>query len=280
MRGLAEYVMLGRRQAVIIVLLCGFFPLLYFFSAATVALVALRKGANEGLLILLWSLLPAGLLWAMGDTSPVFLMLGTFALAMVLRQTSSWPLVLLLGTVIGLITQLSLVFQPSYYAQIEAVVNDGLQAQLNQGGQTQLTAQQIVDLLLSFYGAYHAFMVVICLMIGRWWQAQLYNPGGFKQEFHLLRIEPRAMAVLLGLILVGLMDIPPLENWMPLFCVAPMIAGMAVAHYTVAAKKMGTTWLVLCYVTLMFMVPAIILLGLTDSTLDLRKRMQRENDKK
>jgi hypothetical protein len=277
MRGLAEYVMLGRRQAVIIVLLCGFFPLLYFFSAAIVALVAMRKGRNEGLLVLLWSLLPAGLLLAMGDTSPVFLMLGTYVAAIVLRQTGSWQKVILLATVIGLITQFSLLLQPAYQAQIEALVNDGLQAQLSQGGNTDYTVEQFVDLLLSFYGAYHAFMVVICLMIGRWWQALLYNPGGFRQEFHNLRFDPRVMVIMLGLILAGLWDIPPLDSWLPLFCVAPMFAGLAVAHYTVAVKKLGTPWLVLCYITLMMMAPAIILLGLADSVLDLRKRMQGSN---
>jgi len=278
MRGLAEYVMLGRRQAIIIVLLSGFFPLLYFFSAATVALVTLRKGQKEGLLILLWALLPAGLLWAMGDTSAAFLLLGTYVLALVLRQTQSWQRVLLLALVVGLVTQFSLVLQPAYEAQVQAMVRDGLQAQLNQGGQTDYTAEQVIDSLLSFYGAYHAFMVVICLMIGRWWQALLYNPGGFRQEFHNLRFDPRVMIALLGLILAGLLDIPPLDSWLPLLCVAPMFAGLAVAHWTVATRKMGTPWLVLCYVTLLMMAPAIILLGMTDSVLDLRKRMQRDKE--
>lgn len=278
MRGLAEYVMLGRRQAIIIVLLSGFFPLLYFFSAAVVALVTLRKGANEGLLILLWSLLPAGLLWAMGDTSPVFLMLGTFVLALVLRRSRSWQYVLVLATVIGLITQLSLVFQSEFQAQIELAVTSGLQAQLNQGSEVQYSSEQLVDLLLSFYGAYHAFMTVICLMIGRWWQALLYNPGGFRQEFHALRFDPRVMVVLLGLILAGLMELPPLDGWIPLFCVAPLFAGMALIHYTVARKTMGTPWLVLSYMTLLLVPPAIILLGLTDSVLDLRRRMDKQDN--
>jgi hypothetical protein len=276
MRGLAEYVMLGRRQAIIIVLLSGFFPLLYFFSAATVALVALRKGQKEGLLILLWGLLPAGFLWAMGDTSPVFLLIGTYVLALVLRQTLSWQLVLLLALAIGLVTQFSLYFQPAYQAQVEAVVRGGLQTQLNKGAQTEYTAEQVVALLLSFYGAYHAFMVVICLMIGRWWQALLYNPGGFRQEFHNLRFDPRVMIAQVGLILAGLLDIPPLDSWLPLLCVAPMYTGLAFAHWAVATKKMGTPWLVLCYVTLLMMAPAIILLGMTDSVLDLRKRIQRK----
>jgi len=277
MRGLAEYVMLGRRQAIIFVLLSGFFPLLYFFSAAVVALVTLRKGSNEGFLILLWSLLPAGLLWAMGDMSPVFLMLGTYLLALMLRKSSSWQQVILLATVFGLATQFSLVFQGEYQAQIQQVVDQGLQAQVNQSSQAQYTSEQIVDLLFSFYGAYHTFMVVICVMIGRWWQAMLYNPGGFRQEFHSLRFDPRIMVFLLGLIMAGLMDIPPLDGWLPLFCVVPMPAGLAVTHYAVARKAMGTPWLVLSYMTLLLVPPAIILLGFIDSVVDLRKRMKRQD---
>jgi hypothetical protein len=278
MRGLAEYVMVGRRQAIIIVLLCGFFPLLYFLSAAVVGLVTLRRGQQEGLLVLLWSLLPAGTLWSMGDSSPVFLMLGTYVLALVLRRTESWQLVILLAIGLGLLTQASLLIQPEYRAQVEQVVNEGLQAQLNQAGQAEYTAEQVVDLLLSFYGAYHAFMVTICMMISRSWQAKLYNPGGFRQEFHLLRFDPRVMILLLGLILAGLLDIPPLDGLLPLFSVAPMIAGLAIAHWIVAKKKLGTPWLVLCYLTLFMMAPAIILLGLADSVLDLRRRLDRQDD--
>jgi len=278
MRGLAEYVMVGRRQAIIIVLLCGFFPLLYFLSAAVVGLVTLRRGQQEGLLVLLWSLLPAGTLWSMGDSSPVFLMLGTYVLALVLRRTESWQLVILLSIGLGLLTQASLLIQPEYRAQVEQVVNEGLQAQLNQAGQAEYTAEQVVDLLLSFYGAYHAFMVTICMMISRSWQAKLYNPGGFRQEFHLLRFDPRVMILLLGLILAGLLDIPPLDGLLPLFSVAPMIAGLAIAHWIVAKKKLGTPWLVLCYLTLFMMAPAIILLGLADSVLDLRRRLDRQDD--
>lgn len=277
MRGLAEYVMLGRRQAIIIVLLCGFFPLLYFLSAAVVALVTLRKGRNEGLIVLLWSMLPAGTLWAMGDISFMFLTTGTFALAMVLRKTMSWQVVMLLAVAIGLVTQLSLIFQSTYQAQITAVVNDSFQAQVNQGGQVVYTVEQLVNLLLSLYGAYHAFMIIICLMIGRWWQAALYNPGGFKQEFHHLRFDPRAMVVLLGLILVALMDIPPLENWMPLLCVAPLFGGLALAHYMVAKKNLGTPWLVMTYLTVLMMAPAVVLLGMTDSLIDIRSRLDQQD---
>ena len=279
MRGLAEYVMVGRRQAIIVVLLSGFLPLLYVFSAAVVGLVTMRKGRNEGALILLWSLLPAVLLWSMGDTTPVFLMLGTYLLASVLRQTVSWQLILLLATGIGLLIQWSLLLQSDLMQQLEQVIKDGLQVQLSRSGQaTEYTAEQFMDLLLSIYGASHAFMLIISLMIARWWQAMLYNPGGFRQEFHNLRIEPRVMIVLLGLILAGLTGVPPLDGWLPLFNVPPIFGGLAVAHWLVAKKNMGTPWLVMCYMTLVLMAPAIILLGMADSVLDLRKRVTRQGN--
>src|SRR5690606_9279179 len=124
MRALADYVMHGRRQAIIIVLLCGFFPMLYFISAAVVALVNLRKGWYEGFLVLLWSLLPAAILWRMGDMTPAVLMTGCTALALLLRREGSWPRVILAATALGLLVQLSLVLQTGYVAQVQAVVNE------------------------------------------------------------------------------------------------------------------------------------------------------------
>jgi hypothetical protein len=53
-----------------------------------------------------------------------------------------------------------------------------------------------------------------------------------------------------------------------------MFAGLAIAHYIVAKKAMGTPWLVLIYMTLLMMAPAILLLGMADSLLDLRKRLE------
>src|SRR5690554_4719040 len=111
MRTLAEYVMHGRRQAILVVLLCGFFPMLYFVSAAVVALVNLRKGWYEGFLVLLWSLLPAAVLWTMGDLSPAILMTGCMALALMLRQDGSWARIVLAAVALGLLVQFSLVLQ-------------------------------------------------------------------------------------------------------------------------------------------------------------------------
>lgn len=274
MRGLAEYGMLGRRQAIIVVLVSGFFPLLYFVSAAMVGLVNLRKDTNEGLIILLWALLPAGVLWALGDPSPAVLMLSVAALSQVLKRTDSWQKVILLCIGLGIAAQFSLNWQTLYVEQIQRIISDAIDIQLNQGAELPYTSEQLVELLLSFYGAYHVFSTILSLMLARWWQATLYNPGGFKVEFHNLRFGPKAMLPVLAFILAGMMDINPFDLWLTIFCIPPTIGGIALMHYVVAQKNLGTTTLIAGYfLTVFMMAPVIIILGLLDSVLDIRKRI-------
>jgi hypothetical protein len=104
MRGLAEYAMTGRRQAILVAVLFGLIPIppLYALSGAVVALVVLRRGLQEGLIVMLWALLSAGLHWLAGSTSPVIVLVGVTALAWLLRNTQSWQKVLLAATVLGL----------------------------------------------------------------------------------------------------------------------------------------------------------------------------------
>ena len=60
MKGLAEFVMRGRLQALLVIVVSSFF--LSWISAAVLALVTLRKGAESGAWLFMWALLPAGTL--------------------------------------------------------------------------------------------------------------------------------------------------------------------------------------------------------------------------
>jgi hypothetical protein len=284
LRGLAEYAMSGRRQAATVAVLFGLIPLLNLLSGAIVALVTLRKGMQEGMLAMLWALLPASLHWLAGDTSPVLMLVGAWLLAVALRRTESWSKVLLLATGLGLLLQLSLALQPAYVAQVEDLFSQMLAegqalppAEVD--GVPVSTPADMVALLFSFYGAYHFLVFAACLMIGRSWQAGLYNPGGFRQEFHSLRFDPRMMAVMLALVLGGVAGIAPLAGWLPVFCMVPLFAGLAVFHQVVAARQMGISMLIMGYVVLVVMspvmVPVVVMLGFVDSVVDIRKRWAR-----
>jgi len=273
MRGLAEYAMHGRRQAIIVVVLTGLFPLVYCLSAAVVGLVNLRKSATEGLIILLWSLLPAALLWMAGDSTPVILMLSTAILAQVLKYKEFWSRVIMLGTVLAILTQLSLVWQEGYVAELVSIVEEAIDLQRSQGVVVEYSASEVVNLLLGFYGAYHFTTVISCLVLARWWQAALYNPGGFKTEFHQLRLEPGFAVLLAGFILAALTGVPPLSSWLAIMCIPPLLGGLALLHYLVAWKKLGFSWIVMVYLLALFISPVVILLGLADSIVNFRKRI-------
>jgi hypothetical protein len=273
MRGLAEYAMHGRRQAIIVVVLTGLFPLVYCLSAAVVGLVNLRKSATEGLIILLWSMLPAALLWMAGDSTPVILMLSTAILAQVLKYKESWSRVIMLGTVLAILTQLSLVWQEGYVAELVSIVEEAIDLQRSQGVVVEYSASEVVNLLLGFYGAYHFTTVISCLVSARWWQAALYNPGGFKTEFHQLRLEPGFAVLLAGFILAALTGVPPLSSWLAIMCIPPLLGGLALLHYLVAWKKLGFSWIVMVYLLALFISPVVILLGLADSIVNFRKRI-------
>ena len=132
---------------------------------------------------------------------------------------------------------------------------------------------QMLELWLSFYGVEHVLVFTVCLMIGRFWQALLYNPGGFRQEFHNLRMDPRVMVVLLALVLAGLAGLEPLQSWALVFCVIPGLCGLAVAHYVVAARKLANGWLVMTYLLALLATPLIVVVGFIDSWFNLRKRI-------
>jgi hypothetical protein len=278
MRGLAEYVMSGRRQAATVVVLLGLIPMLNLLSGAVVALVTLRKGSQEGFLVMMWALLPAGLQWLVGDTAPVIMVVGVMLLANLLRRTQSWQQVLLVMTLAGLLLQLSLQLQPAYIENVQRLLDQLLEGGGSIPGATEgLTIEdakaQMMALWLSFYGVEHMLVFTGCLMVGRFWQAMLYNPGGFRQEFYNLRIDPRVMGVLLVLMGLGLAGLPPLADLKMVFGVVPGLCGLAVAHHVVAARKLGTGWLVLTYLLALLLTPAIVVVGFADSWIDIRKRM-------
>ena len=109
MRGLAEFVMRGRVQALAVAVIGASTLMFSWVSAAVIALVTLRRGPGAGAYILAWAVLPAGfLLLTFGDSGPLAMLLGTMALALLLRWLASWPLVLMSSTAVGAITGIAL----------------------------------------------------------------------------------------------------------------------------------------------------------------------------
>lgn len=271
MRGLAEYVMTGRRQAIIAVVLLGLIPLLNLLNPVVVGLVILRKGINEGLIVFAWALLPL-LAWASIDLVPLIMLLGITGLGLLLRETESWEFTLLAAIIVGVCVEIYFRLQP---AMLDVLMMQ-VEVYLQNNTQAGVQIEDVRSVMTSVIGAVYMFLSIVLLMLSRWMQAALYNPGGFQKEFHSLRIEQKVGLVLITLMLFSSFEVNIPSSWV-LYLVLPlMFSGVALIHAVVERRKLSTMWLVTFYVVLMLpvVVQLLVLLALVDSWYDFRARMQ------
>ncbi len=272
MKSLAEFAMKGRKQAIIAVLLIGLVPLINFLNPFIVGLVLLRKGVQEAALVFIWAILPVGA-WAIaGDIYPLIMLIGVSGLAWLLRETESWEFTLLAAIAVGVTVEIYWRMQPELLefivAQIEQVWSTS--------SLTEIQLDDFQELVPSYIGVIYMLVAIALLMLARWMQAALYNPGGFQKEFHGFRIELKIALPLLGLMLLANFGILMPSAWALYLAVPLMISGLALIHAVVKKKKLSTMWLTVFYVVLLpFVMQLVVLLALIDSWYDFRTRLQK-----
>jgi len=280
MRGLAEFIMRGRWQALAVAVLGAGSLLFGWLSAAAVALVTLRKGVGEGGWLVFWALLPAGLAaWMSGDIGSVVLLLGTFSLAVVLRITVSLAMAVLASVVLGAAGGAGLLlFSGEFLEQLVLIFSEligNLEANLAEGGDVLTLDRPTPSQVAGILAAGNAVTAVLSLLLARYWQALLYNPGGFKAEFHRLRL-PVGATLGIGCVAVVIwLQEPWISGWALVWAVPLMFVGFALVHAWVAKTQRGSGSLVVFYVMWLFFDPAKgLLMGLVmaDALLDFRRR--------
>jgi len=281
MRALAQYVMRGPLQAGGVAAVTTAVPLLFWIGAAVIGLVILRLGVRQGLNTGLWALLPA-LGWAVYGQDPTALvvLLQTMLMTSILRSSQAWERALLSGAFLAILTGLMLPLM--YPVLMDDLVQAGIEFYEQYNAEVARELGSELELIIrdtmsaSMAGTYFATAVGMA-MLARAWQARLYNPGGFRKEFHSLRLSP-VIAVLCAVTMVigpvlGLNSL--LLAWAagtPLF-----IAGLALVHGVVGRKQWSGQWLVIFYIAMVVLGPSLMMLLLVmafvDSWLDIRGRM-------
>lgn len=249
-------------------------PVINLLSPAIVGLVCLRHGLRETLPVMLWAVLPL-IGWAMiGDITPLILMAGVLALATVLRGSNSWQMTLLAAVLVGVGAEMTLRLRPEFLAQImqqlELAMNQGDAGELG-----EISQEELRSLLLGLFGLVHMVMAVCLLMLSRWWQALLFNPGGFGQEFHSFRLESTVGLLLAILFLAASLGVPVLSGWVMYFVTPLFFAGLALVHGVVRMKGFSRLWLVVFYVLLLnpLVTQLLTVAALVDSWYDFRSRL-------
>jgi Predicted membrane protein (DUF2232) len=286
MHKIAQYLINNRAQAALAVaLLFSLGPFARLFSSALHALVCLRRGPKEGLLNLLLSgALASALLYQFTGSlfaSVVSVMSGllpTWLLAVLLRETISLQITLEIAGYVSL----ALVGFLFYFSNLESNITEHFEQALNQAFASLEKAPTLPDLdalpVLGFFMAGLLLTQVASLFFARYWQAALFNPGGFKQEFHALKLGQNFALVVLILLGISVLPAEKLELSNQLSVVGLslfFISGLSLMHYLVSVRKMNTTWLVTGYL-LMALLPHVILLvaffGIADSWFNFRRR--------
>ena len=283
MKSLAQFVMRGRLQALLVVIIGASSLMFSWISAAVVALVILRKGVGPGAWLLFWALLPAGtLIVIFGDSGPLATLVGTAVLATILRSTMSLSLTMLASVVLGGLTGIAIIaFGAEALEQMVVFFAEfltTLEQQIDTGGEGREaivlhkpSALQVAGML----GLVNAMGSMLCLLLARWWQAALYNPGGFGREFKALRLPPTVTLVLLVPALALIVSGVDYRTWAVIFAVPLTFAGLALVHARAGMRSQGSGWLTGFYLMWLFFDPVkliVVFVAIADSWLDFRQR--------
>ena len=266
--------------------------LLAWLGSAAVALAILRKGLQASANVFLFVLLLAAAWAYTGNIVPLSTLLCSSALAVALRTTSSWSMVVTLTPFVIIIwAGALLVFASDYVALLLVYAEQGLDVFKQQlelaatnGGNPERAEQMLAQMppltaehLLGNLAFMQMLLTLISLFTARWWQAKLYNPGGFQQEFYQLRLSRNSILVLLaGLVLFS--NIEGYHQWAWLFAIPIIVVGIALVHALIAMKQLSRHWLFgfyVIFITFAPVVPLLMMAVIADSALDFRLRLNK-----
>lgn len=299
MRSLAAFVMRGRSAAALVAataaVLFWLFPPFLIVATAVVALVTLRRGAAEGASIaLLAGLAAAGLTWlTLGEPWPMLRVLALcwlplWLLALVLRATVSLARTLQVAALLGLLGvagfYLALGDPAVWWGALLVKLRQDLAAVTALG---QAADRAALDQLLALFEGWAPYLpgqvvgatlllVVLALLLGRWWQASLFNPGGFRPEFQELRLGRPLAALTLALFGGAMLSgWPPLTNAALVLGTLYTVQGIALIHAALFKLQLSPAWLLLFYLLLIPLLSQVVMaLGVADAWADIRNRIR------
>lgn len=280
MRGLAEFVMRGRWQALAVAVLGSVLVFAAPISAAAIALVTMAQGMRDGSWVALWSLLPALLLgWVSGDYGTGFLLLSVFVGAMVLAQTLSLSLALLAIVPVSAIGGVLLLTLNSAFLEAMLSMLDtwiaALQAESPESGESLNAFRPTVTQVAGLMATGNALMASLSLLLGRYWQAALFKPGAFGEEFRAFKLPSVLTALLVLTAMLGALNGSEAAAWSALAGIPVTLAGFALFHHIARRQQLGGTFLTVGYVLWIIvdgLKVGVLLAVLLDAFLDLGRR--------
>jgi len=301
-RALGRLVVSGPHQAVLVVALCTALSFLLppvtsvlgYVAAAALALNSLQLGARSGAIVLLASAGIVALLASLVTGQQASLAIAVILLVLwaplwlasvVLRETRSLAMAILVLSLLGMLGVVLVYgfagdpaeWWPDYVrTQLEAAL--AVQPELrDQFEQLSGLVERVAPVLAGSIAAGLVMNAMLCLTLGRWWQAVvLERPGAVRAEFYALRFNRSLSLAGIAIFALAALDLGIVSvlalQWALVIMVPFMFVGLAVAHATLNNLKAGLVWLVVVYIVAMIAPQLLVALGMLDPLLDLRRR--------
>lgn len=299
MQALARFIMHGRVQAIGSVVSLAILSLLVsplaIFTTAGVALVTLVHGYREGLVNLVVATVILTVFTgvalsqaAIGLELALKFWLPAWFLASIVLTRQSMSLALVVAATLCCLLVLGFYFYTDPAVYWYEVIDKQLLPMLKEAGMQIQEGPKSEKLWLFMSkimtgSALALFLALqaISLLLARYWQALLYNPKGFGQEFRQLRFGKAAAGIILLVTVFAFTTTNELAlNLFFIVIVLMMFQGLAVAHNLVAKCKLSSSLLIGMYVIMLFTLQHgalgllfIALIGLLDNWLNLRFRL-------
>lgn len=295
MRFLANTIMRGPMAAILVTSVAAMLGLLLpplgYLSAAAVGLVTLRLGLLEAGKVVAGASVATAVLGGVlvGNVMAplaflLVLWLPLLVTAYSLRRTGNLARSLLLAGLFGVMVVFGFhasVADPAGWWR-EMLYRMVEQATAEQQEILRPVLDDMAGLMTGMVGAAVALGVALSLFLARWWQAALYNPAGFRSEFHALRLGrvlTGATVLLLALAWMQTPGLAMLTDLLPLALLLHLLQGVALVHGLVARTGANVGWLVAMYVLLLLpMVTTqtaltLAIAGMVDNWMDFRTRL-------
>ena len=213
----------------------------------------MAQGTRDGSWVALWSLLPALLLGGIsGDYGTGFLLLSVFVGAMVLAQTLSLSLALLAIVPVSAIGGVLLLTLNSAFLEAMLSMLDtwiaALQAESPESGESLNAFRPTVTQVAGLMATGNALMASLSLLLGRYWQAALFKPGAFGEEFRAFKLPSVLTALLVLAAMLGALNGSEAAAWSALAGIPVTLAGFALFHHIAKRQQLGGTFLTVGYV--------------------------------
>ncbi len=300
LRRFTDFILQNRLQAMGIAFILAFIPLIGTISIIIAAFVTLRRGVFEGALVLFAATAPdvIGYIVYPATNQNIFTIdafiivivsnILTWLFAVILRRYRRWNVTLEFTALVGILFISGVhVFYPDiqnwwqvqlHNAFTQAAAETGkLNAQEAIGNASAEVATIAKHYATGFATTSVLFNALLQLLLARWWQAIIFNPGGLRQELYQIRLsQVAAVTFVTGLILTYLGNDLVLDI-MPVLYFVFIVAGLSLIHSLVALTKLGWLWLLLVYLAIICLFPlsAVIVsvIALLDALVDVRKQL-------